>query len=85
MKNIAGFFGKHTNRAISEVKNRIFIIEIIKKYAGAELNIEDIAISSGNLRIKSSSAVKSEIFIKKTQILKEINQKISNLKIVNII
>jgi len=48
------------------------------------LKIEEIVISSGILRIKSSLIIKNEIFIKKTQILKEINQKINNLKIIDI-
>jgi len=84
MKSISGFFDRHRNRAIAEIQNRILIAEIIKKHIGVDLKIEEIVISSGILRIKSSLIIKNEIFIKKTQILKEINQKINNLKIIDI-
>ena len=84
MKSISGFFDRHRNRAIAEIQNRILITKIIKKHIGVDLKIEEIVISSGILRIKSSLIIKNEIFIKKTQILKEINQKINNLKIIDI-
>ncbi len=84
MKSLGGFFDKFRNKVTGEIQNRTQIIEIIKKYIGQELKMDDITISSGILRIKTSSIAKNEIFIKKNQILKELSQKLNSMKIVDI-
>ena len=84
MKIIGEFFGKFRNKASKHIQNYLLIIETIKKYTKVEIEAKDIEISSGTLKIRSSQALKNEIFIKKTQILKEINQKTQNLTISDI-
>ena len=84
MQNLAGFFEKFRGKVAGQVQNLAFIIEIIKKYTGIEVDMKNIAISSGILRLKISSVEKSQIFIKKSQILKEIHEKAKFLKIEDI-
>ncbi len=84
MKKIEGFFDKFKNKVASEVHNRVCIIEILKKNIGVELEMGDITISHGILRVKANPAVKNEMYIKKERILKEINSKIGTPKILSI-
>lgn len=84
MKKISSFFDKFQGRIAGQVQNLVIIIEIIKKHTGIEVEMKNISISAGILRLKISSIEKSQIFIKKTQILKEINQKVKSLTIKNI-
>lgn len=76
MQNIGGFFEKFRSKVVQEVQNLVFVIEIIKKHTKINLDMKDLKLSNGILRIKASPLQKSEIFMKKTQILKEINQKV---------
>ncbi len=80
MKSVGNFLDKFRNRAVKEIQNRDIIVNIIKKISNIEINIKNIEISNGILKIKLSSIEKSEIFLKKDQILKEINKKIDKIK-----
>ncbi|MDP3962813.1 MAG: hypothetical protein Q8Q03_03035 [bacterium] len=84
MKSIEGFLGKFRGRAATQIQNHILIVEIIKKHTGVELEMKDVKISSGELVIHATSALKNEIFIKKNLILKEISQKIQKIRISDI-
>ncbi len=85
MQNIAGFFEKFRSKVAGQVFNLVLISEIIKKYTTIEIDMKDISISAGIIRLKTSSALeKSEIFMKKTQILGEINRKAKFLVIKDI-
>ena len=84
MKNIGRFFDKFRNRAVKEIYIRDSIVKIIKDILNIDIDIKDINISLGILKIKLSSTEKSEIFIKKEQILKKIREKINGINIVDI-
>ncbi len=84
MKKIGNFFDKIRNRAVKEIYNRDNIAKIIKDITKIDIDIKNINISSGVLKIKLSSIEKSEIFIKKARILKEINKKIEGNSISDI-
>lgn len=84
MEKIGGFFDKFRNKAALIIQTHDFVVLIIKKVTGIELDPRDVGISGGVLKINSSSIIKNEIFIKKTRILKEINQKIKNANIIDI-
>ena len=76
MKNIGIFFDKFKNKAVKEIYKRDSIAKIIKNIAKIDIDIKNMEISLGILKIKTSPIEKSEIFIKKDRILKEINKKI---------
>lgn len=84
MKSIGGFFDKFKNRAFQEIQNLDFTIEIIKKHTGIALEMKDFKIQSGILRVKASSLQKNEIFMKKSQILRDIKQKMPQTKVYDI-
>ncbi len=83
MQKIDGFFGKFKNRATAQIHNLAVISDIIKKYTGAEVELKNITISGGIVKIKAPLVVKSEIFIRKELLLVEIRKKIIH-KIVDI-
>ncbi len=65
---------------------RTLIINTIKKNTGAELLPESIVVKSSKIFLKNvSSAAKSEIFLKKNQILQEIKvtKEGANIKDIN--
>ena len=79
MKSLGGFFEKFNNKVAGQIQNLVVIIEIIKKNTGIEIEMKQIVISAGVLRLKLSSVQKSQIYIKKMQILNEINKKVSRM------
>lgn len=79
MEKISGFFEKFKGKVAGQVQNLVFISEIIKKHTGIEIEMKNIGVSGGILRLKASSLEKNEIYIKKTHILKEINEKMRSL------
>ncbi len=85
MKNIGNFLDKFKNKAVKEIYIRDNIVKIIKKITNIDINIENIDINSGVLKVKLASSIeKNEIFIKKDRILKEIKEKISGIRISDI-
>ena len=76
MQNISHLFDRFKNVAVKEIQKRTFVSEIIKKEIGQEIPIEDISFREGIIRIKSSSIVKNQIFIKKAVLLALISKKI---------
>lgn len=81
MQNIGGFFEKFKSKFVKEVQNLVFISETIKKHTGIEVDMKNIAISNGLVRIKTTSLEKNVIFIKKTQILNDLERGLYRLKI----
>jgi|GEM_PF-1858019 len=79
MENIGGFFQKFQSRVAGQVQNLTFIIDAIKKHTGVEVDMKNISISAGIVRLKISGVEKNEIFLKKERILKEINAKTKSL------
>ena len=51
-----------------------FIIDVVKKHSGITLELKDISLSNGILRLKLSSLQKNVIYIKKAQILKDLEK-----------
>lgn len=81
MKSIGGFFDKFNNKITRQVQNLSLIIETIKKHTGIDIELKQISISNGVLKIKTSSLEKNEIFIKKQRILGELEGKLHGLKL----
>jgi hypothetical protein len=72
MKSVGGFFDKFNSKITKQVRNLVFVIETIKKHTGIDVEMKDISISNGILRIKASPVQKNEIFMKKPKILKDL-------------
>jgi hypothetical protein len=79
MKSLGSFFEKFNNKIAKEVGNLVFISEAVKKHTGIEIDIKDIKISNGIIRVKGSALEKNEIFMKKTKIIKELEPKLRSL------
>ena len=80
MKGISQFFDKFNNFAIKEIKKRQLIVQIIKNEIGEEIKIEDIIFRNNSIKINTNQIIKTEIFLKKQKILKEINKIQVNIK-----
>jgi uncharacterized protein (UPF0210 family) len=79
MQKIGGFFNNFNNKITRQLQNLVFIMEIIKKHTGIELEMKQISISNGVLKIKTSSLEKNEIFMKKTKVLKDLEGKLHGI------
>jgi hypothetical protein len=78
MIGLGEFFKKVQNSFSKELLLRATIKNVISKYTGIDLKIEDISYKAGLITLKNiSQAARSVVFIKKRVILEEIyNQKI---------
>lgn len=83
MQDISKFFSKFNNIAVKEIRKRELICEIFFKVIKQKIDIKDISIKNGILNIKCDQIMKSEIYMKKSQLLEKINGKIGE-KIVDI-
>ncbi len=72
MQNIGGFFEKFKSKVARQIGDLVFITESIKKRTGIALEMKDISIKNGIMYLKLSSLQKNVVFIKKTQILKDL-------------
>lgn len=84
MKSVGGFFEKFNSKITRQIQNLVFVIEAIKKHTGIEFDVSDVKISHGILRLKATPVQKNVIFIKKQKILKELEGKLSGLRILDI-
>lgn len=74
MKGIKGFFEKFNNKASKQVAQYMAVSNSVKDNTGIEIEMKDISISDGTVKIKSSQALKNEIYIKKQKILSDIKK-----------
>lgn len=73
MRSIAEFFAKIQNRQAQELFGRKFVADAIQKVLNMEIKAENITLKNGKATISGlSSTAKSQFFIKKNAILKEI-------------
>jgi hypothetical protein len=83
MIGIADFFKKIKGSFAKEVFVRNAIKEAVKKYAGADVNIEDVSFQGSTAILKNiNQSARSTVFIKKHSIIKEINSA-QNVRIVS--
>jgi hypothetical protein len=85
MFNISEFFKKIQNKQTQGLFVRQVVSDSIKKYAQFSASPEQIEYNSTTIILKNiSSAQKSNIFIKKQQIISEINRQQSILFVTDI-
>ncbi len=83
MKEVSGFFDKFNNLALKELNKRDKISSIIQKLTKQKINYADINLKEGILAIKGNQLLKSEIYMKKQQIISLLNKegiKIKDIK-----
>lgn len=76
MQQISIFLDKYKRFGFKDQIVKETLITIIKEKFGDELKREDIDIKDGNLNIKVSGPLKSEIFLNKELIREELNTRL---------
>ena len=76
MKDINHLFEKYKSVAVKEIQKRTFVSDIIKKEIGQDIPIEHISFVGGVVKVKTTSIIKNQIFIKKQLLIKSILKKI---------
>lgn len=76
MFNIAQYLSKFKNFGGTERNLKEALVFAVNKVVGIEINVKNIILKDGEVIIKVSPAIKNSIFIKKDQILKEVEAKI---------
>jgi len=75
MLNISKYLEKFKKSLESGENLNNTIIEIIKKYTDIELKLSDFELKSNLVALKTSPGVKNKIFMFKSEISKEIQEK----------
>ncbi|MDP6387900.1 MAG: hypothetical protein QGG63_01325 [Candidatus Pacebacteria bacterium] len=57
-------------------------IDTVKKIVGIDIEKDNIDVRNGIIFISADSIIKSEIFLKKNEIIKNLTQKLSSKKII---
>jgi hypothetical protein len=85
VKSIGEFFARIRNKHLDEMRLRLTVQEIIEKHAKTKPSPDSISFSTRSVSVKGlSQAAKSVIFVKKTAILKELNDNFPGRSIENI-
>lgn len=84
MFDISQYLEKFKKLKNSKFFIRDLVVESIKKITNIYIDVKNINIKDGLVRLSDKPIIKNEIFIKKTKILEEINSK-TEQKIIDII
>lgn len=76
MFNIAQYLEKFKNLGGTERGLKEALVFAVKKVIGVEIEVKSIMLKNGEAIIKVSPLIKNAIFIKKSQILKVVEEKI---------
>ena len=80
MKKISELLSKFEGFEHPDIKKKI-IAEEIKKLTGLDLDKTDIDLRGKNLFIRSDGYKKTEIFLRRDEIIEKLNQKLPNHRI----
>ncbi len=76
MKNISEFLSKIRNAQTKNVLRKIIVTEIVKKHREVVIDMTKVEFGGGKLILKNlSQTQKTHIFMKKNEILKDINDR----------
>lgn len=75
MFNIAQYLDKFKNIGGDDRALKGVLVSAIKTIVGVEIETKDISLKNGEAIIKVSPIIKNAIYIKKNQILKEVEEK----------
>ena len=85
MNHISLFLEKFKNLGLKEFLVKEEIAKIIEKKCGVVISPKDITYTDGLLTIKGSRSLKSELFLRKQEIVEEIENNFTTTKISRII
>ena len=85
MDHISLFLKKFETLGLREVLVKEEIAKIIEKKCGVKISMKDITYIDGLLTIKGSRSLKSELFLRKQEIVEEIENNFTTTKINRII
>ncbi|MEI6480581.1 MAG: hypothetical protein WCO12_03630 [bacterium] len=81
MDHISLFLKKFENLGFKELLIKEEIVKIVEKKCGVKILMKDVVYKDGQLSIKGSRSLKSELFLKKQEIIDEIENTLSKTKI----
>lgn len=84
MEGIGKFFDKFKGVAVRELYKREVICAAIGEATRQKIEVSDISIKNGVITLKGSHIFKSEVFLKKKQILDLISRKLQKEKFLDI-
>lgn len=76
--SIDSFFNRFKKITPPDYVVRTTSAEVLKEVIGVSVDILNISVEGENLRIKSNSFIKSEIFLHKEQLLQKLKEKIGD-------
>ena len=85
MNHISIFLKKFENLGAREFLVKEIVSNVVEKKCGIKISTKDIVYDRGTLTIKGSRSLKSELFVKKVEIVEEIENSLSRTKIGRII
>ena len=75
---ITSFFNRFKKITLPDESVRKTTATVLKEVVGVNVDISQVSVERGNLRIKSNSLIKSEIFLHKEQILQSLKEKLGD-------
>ena len=75
---VTSFFDRFKKITLPDETVRKTTAVVLKEVVGVNVDISQISMERGNLRIKNNALVKSEIFLHKEQILQSLKEKLGD-------
>lgn len=75
MIHLSELLGKFKNLGLGERQTKDALIEAIQEIVGVSISRKDVSLSGKTAYIKTGSVMKSEIFLRKEEILKKMKEK----------
>ncbi len=85
MEHISFFLKKFENLGAREFLVKEVVARVIEKTCGIKISTKNILYDRGTLTIKGSRSLKSELFLKKAEIVEEIEKSLTRTKVGRII
>ena len=77
MRQLGEFLIKYRNLGLGEKLSKELFVETVNNLLGkGVLKLENVTISGSSVKVRAESALRSEIFLRKEEILKQIREKV---------
>jgi hypothetical protein len=83
LDHLSSFFRRFQNVTAPDESVRKVFSAVIKEKVGVMVGVENISVKSGEILVKTNPAIKNELFMRKQDILAEVNMR-TGKKLVNI-
>lgn len=81
MEHISFFLKKFENLGAREFLVKEIVVGVVEKSCGIKISPKDVLYDRGTLTIKGSRSLKSELFMKKAEIVEEIEKSLTKTKV----